>query len=121
VLGAGSGSRISGHRRQISRAKGSDIPARHPVLSPQTTRLGGVTPEWTNTQGAALYLAGKAMITEAKLLVALDKIDHRLSRKTHGRPMSGLSIPADYYFARKNRTIAALARSKKPARVIAGK
>lgn len=61
------------------------------------------------------------MVTEAKLRTALDKIDRRLSRKTHGRPMSGLSIPADYYFARKNGTMAAVARSKKLARPVAGK
>ena len=60
-------------------------------------------------------------VTETKLRAALDKIDHRLSRKTHGRPMSGLSIPAAYYFAGRKRTTAAIARGKKTARVVAGK
>ena len=61
------------------------------------------------------------MITEAKLRVALDKIDRRRSGKTRGRPMSGLSIPADYYFNGKSRKKAAVVRAKKLARVAAGK
>jgi hypothetical protein len=60
------------------------------------------------------------MITEAKLRVALDKIDRDQSGKKHGRPMSGLSIPVDYYLTRKNGTKAAVVRSKKPAQVVAG-
>jgi hypothetical protein len=61
------------------------------------------------------------MMTETRLRAALDKIDRRLSRKTHGRPMSGLSIPADYYFAGRKNTRAAVARRKKAVRVVAGR
>ena len=65
--------------------------------------------------------AGKAMMTETRLRAALDKIDHRLSRKTHGRPMSGLSIPAAYYFAGRKHATAAAVRGKRATRVVAGK
>lgn len=61
------------------------------------------------------------MMTETKLRKALDKLDHRLIGKTPGRPMSGLSIPADYYLGRAGRTIATVTRGKKPARTTAGK
>jgi hypothetical protein len=61
------------------------------------------------------------MMTETKLRKALDKLDHRQKGKAHGRPMSGLSIPADYYLARPARTMATLARGKKPAKTTAGK
>jgi hypothetical protein len=61
------------------------------------------------------------MMTESKLSKALDKLDSQQSRKRHGRRMSGLSIPADYYLGRPGRTIASLVRGKKPARTVAGK
>lgn len=61
------------------------------------------------------------MMTETKLRKALDKLEHRQKGKSHGRPMSGLSIPADYYLARSGRTIAAVVRGKKPAKTVAGK
>ena len=61
------------------------------------------------------------MMTETKLRKALDKLDHRQVGKARGRPMSGLSIPADYYLARPGRKIAALVRGKKPAKTVAGK
>jgi hypothetical protein len=61
------------------------------------------------------------MMTETKLRKALDKLEHRQNGKAHGRPMSGLSIPADYYLARPGRKIAAVARGKKPARTTASK
>ena len=38
------------------------------------------------------------MVTMQKLRAALAKIDRRRTRAAHGRPMSGLSIPAEYYF-----------------------
>ena len=61
------------------------------------------------------------MMTEPKLRAALDKLDQRLSRKAHGRPMSGLSIPAAYYLAGRKSTAGAAAPGKKTARVVAGK
>jgi hypothetical protein len=61
------------------------------------------------------------MMTETKLRKALDKLEHRPARKAHGRPMSGLSIPADYYLARPGRKVAASVRGKRPARSNAGK
>jgi hypothetical protein len=61
------------------------------------------------------------MMTETKLRKALDKLEHRPARKAQSRPMSGLSIPADYYLARSGRTIAAVVRGKKPAKTVAGK
>lgn len=41
------------------------------------------------------------MITESKLRKALDRIAKRRGPKATGRPMSGLSIPAEYYFGRR--------------------
>jgi len=41
------------------------------------------------------------MITEQKLRTALAKITRWQAGHPHGRPMSGLSIPAKYYFERK--------------------
>ena len=61
------------------------------------------------------------MMTETKLRKALDKLEHRQVGKARGRPMSGLSIPADYYLGQAGRTIATVARGKKPARTTAGK
>lgn len=61
------------------------------------------------------------MMTETKLRMALDKLDHRLVGKAQGRPMSGLSIPADYYLARPGRKIATVTRGKKRAKTVAGK
>jgi hypothetical protein len=63
----------------------------------------------------------RVLKTETRLRAALDKIDHRLSRKTHGRPMSGLSIPAAYYFAGRKHATAAAVRGKRATRVVAGK
>jgi hypothetical protein len=42
------------------------------------------------------------MITEQKLQTALAKIARWQAGHPHGRPMSGLSIPAKYYFERKS-------------------
>ncbi len=61
------------------------------------------------------------MMTETKLRKALDKLEHRPARKARSRPMSGLSIPADYYLARPGRKVATLGRGKKPARTTAVK
>ncbi len=61
------------------------------------------------------------MMTETKLRKALDKLEHRPAAKARGRPMSGLSIPADYYLARSGRTIASVVHGKKPAKTVAGK
>jgi hypothetical protein len=61
------------------------------------------------------------MMTETKLRKALDKLEHRPAEKSRGRPMSGLSIPADYYLARPGRKIMSGWRSRKPARTTAGK
>ena len=41
------------------------------------------------------------MITERKLNAALAKIAHWKAGHSHGKPMSGLSIPAKYYFETK--------------------
>jgi len=41
------------------------------------------------------------MITERKLGAALAKIDRWQAKHPHGKAMSGLSIPAEYYFAVK--------------------
>jgi hypothetical protein len=41
------------------------------------------------------------MITEQKLQTALAKIARWQAVHAHGRPMSGLSIPAKYYFEKK--------------------
>ncbi len=41
------------------------------------------------------------MITERKLQAALAKIARWQAGHPHGRPMSGLSIPARYYFEKK--------------------
>lgn len=43
------------------------------------------------------------MITEIKLSSALAKIARWEARHPHGKPMSGLSIPANYYFGTKPR------------------
>lgn len=59
-------------------------------------------------------------MTETKLRKALDKLDHRQVGKARGRPMSGLSIPADYYLGRAGRKIAVVARGKKPAKTVVG-
>ncbi len=40
------------------------------------------------------------MITETKLRTALDRLARKQGAKASGRPMSGLSIPAEYYFGR---------------------
>ena len=61
------------------------------------------------------------MMTETKLRKALDKLDHRPAGKAHGRSMSGLSIPADYYLARPGRMIPTVVGRKKPAKTNAGK
>ncbi len=61
------------------------------------------------------------MMTEAKLPKALDKLEHRQAGKTRGRPMSGLSIPADYYLGRAGRAFSSVARARKPVRTTAGK
>ncbi len=61
------------------------------------------------------------MMTETKLRKALDKLEHRPAGKSHGRPMSGLSIPADYYLAGAVRKINSGGRGKKLARTTAGK
>jgi hypothetical protein len=53
------------------------------------------------------------MITETKLRKALDQLDHRQKGKAQGRPMSGLSIPAEYYLERPGRKIASATRRKK--------
>jgi len=45
------------------------------------------------------------MITERKLRAALAKIAHREKAHNGGKPMSGLSIPASYYF-RKRKAVA---------------
>jgi hypothetical protein len=45
------------------------------------------------------------MMTETKLRKALDRLDRRQKGKPRGRPMSGLSIPADYYLGRPSRKI----------------
>jgi len=41
------------------------------------------------------------MITEQKLQTALAKIARWQAGHPRGRPMSGLSVPAKYYFERK--------------------
>jgi hypothetical protein len=61
------------------------------------------------------------MMTESKLRKALDKLDHRQKGKSPGRPMSGLSIPADYYLGRADRKVAVVARGKSRAKMVAGK
>jgi hypothetical protein len=38
------------------------------------------------------------MITEQKLRKALTKIERQNGQNGHGKPMSGLSVPAEYYF-----------------------
>lgn len=39
-------------------------------------------------------------ITETKLRTALDRLARKQGPKASGQPMSGLSIPAEYYFGR---------------------
>jgi hypothetical protein len=51
------------------------------------------------------------MITETKLRAALDRLGRKQGTKAGGRPMSGLSIPAEYYFGRPKAREAQTARS----------
>ena len=39
------------------------------------------------------------MITEQKLRKALTKIERQNAQNGHGKPISGLSVPAAYYFS----------------------
>jgi len=57
--------------------------------------------EWTIQKSASLCGSGAAMITEKKLNSALAKIAQWESAHPHGKAMSGLSIPASYYFGTK--------------------
>ena len=61
------------------------------------------------------------MMTETRLQAALDKIDRRLLRKPPGRPMSGLSIPADYYFPGRKTMKTTVVRGRKAVRSGAGR
>jgi hypothetical protein len=53
------------------------------------------------------------MITEAKLRTALERITRKHGTKGSGRPMSGLSIPAEYYLGRPKARTAKL-RAARP-------
>jgi hypothetical protein len=88
----------------------ADLLTRRNVLASKAARVLAREPDSPVTR-----------VTETKLRAALDKIDQRLSRKGHGRPMSGLSIPAAYYLAGRKSTGVAAVRGKKAARVVAGK
>jgi hypothetical protein len=60
-----------------------------------------------------------AMITERKLSAALTKIARSQVGHPHGKPMSGLSIPAEYHFEKKSGHKADLIRSRKPGHTAA--
>lgn len=58
-------------------------------------------------------------MTERKLTAALAKIDRWKAGKSRGKPMSGLSIPANYYFAAKSRSRPSTGRRKAQPRAAA--
>jgi hypothetical protein len=60
------------------------------------------------------------MITERKLNAALAKIAHWKAGHSHGKPMSGLSIPATYYFDAKSLQQAKTARRRVHAAAFGG-
>jgi hypothetical protein len=60
------------------------------------------------------------MITEKKLNSALAKIARWEARHPHGKAMSGLSIPASYYFGTKQGHSDKAVRRKTHARAAAG-
>jgi hypothetical protein len=60
------------------------------------------------------------MITEKKLGAALEKIARWEAKHPHGKAMSGLSIPASYYFGAKQGSSDKAVRRKSHARAAAG-
>jgi hypothetical protein len=58
-------------------------------------------------------------MTEQRLQTALAKIDRWQARHPQGKPMSGLSIPAKYYFKSKTGRKARVIHDKKNTHVAA--
>ena len=63
--------------------------------------MGGYSARWTFHESAPLCGSREVMINEQKLENALAKIARWKAGHPHGKPMSGLSIPAKYYFGGK--------------------